>query len=174
VRGEFGNFDEENVDALARGRRTMREGSATRIAGSSFPCTMPLSRTGAPHIFVIVSALTTTIGRGPSTSPVLGDAIRSLSGVDARSGKYGQSSSRDDHVLRTSSSAAVNQMHVNILASRGGVGASDSSSMEEILYSMAVWLIAMKLILLEGNVVQCGGQPNAYEHSSLPGWGWRY
>ena len=36
-------------------------------------------------------------------------------------------------------------MHMNIPASRGGVGATDSSSMEVIMYSMAVWLIAMTL-----------------------------
>lgn len=152
--GEFGNDSEEKVDALARGRMMMRGRSATNIAGSSSP-SMPSSRTGAPHIFVIVSALTTTTGCGSSTSPMLGDAIRAISGVDARSGKYGQSLSGDDlyeenrHILRTSSSAAVNQTHMNIPASRGGGGTTDSTSTEEILYSMAVWLIAMKLIQIQ-------------------------
>ncbi|KAL3785438.1 hypothetical protein ACHAW5_010918 [Stephanodiscus triporus] len=129
--GDYG-ADEGNADDVTRRRR-----GATRTV-----------TTGAPHIFVIVSALTTKAETGSSSSPTLGDAIRSLSGVDARA-THSQSSPRDDLYgeNRWPSSAAVNQMHLNAPPYRGGAGTMDSGSPEELVYSMAVWLIANNVIV---------------------------
>jgi len=131
---------------------------------------------GAPHVFVIVSALTTSVEDGSaimqnngnrvnvSSSPTLGQAIDSLSGVDeptlndasphyqhSDNFQYGESR----HVLRQSPNSAMgnmNPLHLNLPSSRGGISASASSGVfdtttDEIVYSMAVWLIANKIIV---------------------------
>jgi hypothetical protein len=86
----------------------------------------PVVTVGAPHLFVVVSALTTGSGRGPSysASPTLGDAIRSLGGGDARAAATrGQSPPGGDDPY------------------------TDSGPSDEIVYSMAVWLIANNIIV---------------------------
>lgn len=96
---------------------------------------------GAPHLFFLVSALTTkmddksyTEPRGiTSSSPTLGDAIRSISG-------YNESATQ--HIRGDSSQHGENRQQI-----ASTFKAYDCAKTEEIIYSMAVWLIANKIIV---------------------------
>jgi len=125
--------------------------------------------TGAPHIFVVVSSLTTYAGGGSvngSASPMLGEAIDSLSGVERDLDDFSPHYKRSDsfqygenrHISRQASGSnlnlgstggvPINQLKLH-LSPRVGVTASSSafdSSAEEVVYSMVVWLVANKIL----------------------------
>mmetsp|Transcript_16770 Transcript_16770/g.40093 ORF Transcript_16770/g.40093 Transcript_16770/m.40093 type:complete len:767 (+) Transcript_16770:309-2609(+) len=112
--------------------------------------------TGAPRIFVIVSAFTTkatysstAIQSGNraaiSASPKLGEAIDGLSGADEPN-----SDELSPHYKRSDSFQYGENQHMQTPASGSrvsGIGKTGISSSEEIIYSMAVWLIANKVLV---------------------------
>jgi len=85
---------------------------------------------GAPHIFVVVSSLTSKRkdGKCISESPTLGDAFDLLAGKQAES---------SPHLKRHNSRGSLNATSPN-----------EDETAEQILYSMAIWLIANKVIVL--------------------------
>ena len=125
--------------------------------------------TGLPHIFVVVSALSSTTNEnGPSSaSPMLGEAIDKLAGpgadelefVEDMSPVYGPS--ENYHIPRPTSTnslgrsqgAAKVPLHLNLplpLGLGGSTGTTSGkfkSATEEISYSMAVWLVANNIVV---------------------------
>lgn len=112
-----------------------RQGKTTRIGTS-----------GAPHLFVLVSALTTKLNDRSDTErsgnrsalPTLGEAIHSLSGYDEPSPEVSTQFSRSD-----------SQQHGEIRQHNTTTNGAyyDCAATEEIIYSMAVWLIANNIIV---------------------------
>ena len=92
--------------------------------------------TRAPHIFVVVSSLTSKRkdGKNISSSPTLGEAFDLLIGRQAES---------SPHLKRHNSRASSSS-----LASLNGTSPNEDETAEQVLYSMAVWLIANKVIVL--------------------------
>jgi len=91
---------------------------------------------GAPHIFVVVSSLTSKRkdGLSISASPTLGEAFDLLIGRQVES---------SPHLKRQNSRASTSS-----LASWNGTSPNEDETAEQVLYSMAVWLIANKVIVL--------------------------
>ncbi|KAL7553978.1 hypothetical protein ACHAWF_017330 [Thalassiosira exigua] len=143
---------------------------------------------GAPHIFIVVSALTTKAD-GSSASPTLGEAIDRLSGLEGRtrdrvSPQYKHSEGlqyehrRNISISSPSSSsiglgsggsvgagggAVVGPLHLNAPLIRGNTTASSisagfDSAAEEIVYSMAAWLVANRvLVVIKDFLIGRGG-----------------
>ncbi|KAL7433472.1 hypothetical protein ACHAXH_006096 [Discostella pseudostelligera] len=120
--------NDDSVDD-ARQRKTTRIGTA-----------------GAPHVFVLVSALTTKVndrsdidqsGNRPAL-PTLGKTIHLLSGYDDPipevSTHYTRSYSQQNGEIRQQNTATSGAYY-------------DCTETEEIIYSMAVWLIANNIIV---------------------------
>ena len=93
--------------------------------------------TGAPHIFVVVSALTSKANS--SASPTLGEAIESLCGVGGTSDDIKRRNSY--HYGENRSSVMSSSTHKSFNTS---LGAMDSATVAE---EMAVWLIANRVII---------------------------
>eukprot|EP00970_Alexandrium_tamarense_P013605 scaffold3523_cov194-Alexandrium_tamarense.AAC.8 len=125
--------------------------------------------TGAPHLFAIVSALTTNQSNdaaqhnlSPAASPMLGDAIDSLCGtikeprIGRRKSNVVEHGGGKQHGSYRRASMAVgevltsNAMQLNRPASYGSTGivtTGQDSPTEEILYSVVVWLLTQKVIV---------------------------
>jgi len=91
---------------------------------------------GAPHIFVVVSSLTSKRkdGLSISASPTLGEAFDLL---------RRQAADSSPHLKRHNSRASSSS-----LGSLNNVSPNEDETAEQVLYSMAVWLIANKVIVL--------------------------
>jgi len=89
---------------------------------------------GAPHIFVVVSSLTSKRkdGLSISASPTLGEAFDLLIGR--------QAADSSPHLKRHNSRASSSSL--------GSLRQGEDETAEQILYSMAVWLIANRVIVL--------------------------